>query len=674
MSKDRYTTPAKAKKAKRVAAVSVSAAPPPKPPAARPGTAKPGAAGKPTITRPLPTVVQVEKAEGLPWSISLETALYMLIAVVAAAVRLYALDRLPLQESEAARAWAAWTYYRGLPNPAPVTQMPLAVFGAMVSFLVLGASDAAARLLPALSGVVCVLLPFTMRRDLGRAGALVAAALLALSPSLVFVSRSVDGGMFVAAGALVIVASALAYHRQASETYIYVAALALGIMFAADRTAGPTALILAIFAAVSWLRSVEERDLPATAIRKAAIIFIATAVLLGTGLLTNLQGVQSALVDPLASWITGATVGTIAQRLGFYVRILLAYEPFALSTALAGLLAMVLLTLHASGVVRLPAFQAGNSTLQQGEQVAGADSDEHKTQGDTAAFSVLPLLVWWAVAAFAFFILLGDQSPASAALIVLPVTLLAGYFIGRVLESDLFASVNGDVWILAFLFLLIALSFVPLFSPMTLFGGRFTSLARLIQNISTVMLLVVIGLLVALAVWYAYRLRLQLTLLAFGLAAAFALTVYTVHSLSQLNQISRADATEPMLMQQTAGDVRLMLRDVQAVSRLQGDDAIVITVDDRLKQPIQWYLRQFINLTVTRVGPTTKTPIVIVPAEAKDAIAKALGRDYVSQRYRLTTTWMPQAPLIRWLRWAHVREPIATPKGTDMYAFYKLPQ
>lgn len=163
-------------------------------------------------------------------------------------------------------------------------------------------------------------------------------------------------------------------------------------------------------------------------------------------------------------------------------------------------------------------------------------------------------------------------------------------------------------------------------------------------------------------------------LLAAGIAVTLVLGVYGVHSTWQLNHVDRGTATEPLLPQRTSLDVPQMAQDVVAAARLQGDDAVPITLDDRVAQPVRWYLRRYLDVTTTRSGSAAKTPIVIVPAEAKDATAKALGTEYVSQKYRLEYPLAAGAPLASWLRWAHVRDPLVIGKPSDFYVFYKLPK
>lgn len=649
----------KKSKGKRVVAVSPPPAPasrlpffrPAPPQKPRPQAAPQPPAPKP-VARPAP---DVQPAAG-GWSVSLEAALYVVLGLIAVAARLYALDRFPLQPGEGVSAWAAWNILHGASDVVFAAQSPLPIFAASLSYMLFGDSDVTARLIPALAGGLCAVLPYTLRRDLGRAGALAAATLLALGPTFMFVSRSVDGGMIVAAGALALLACGLHYRRSDDERAVYAAAAVLGVMFAADKTAGPVALILGLLAAVGWLRSDIERTLPRSALRNGVLIFAGAAVLLSTGLLSALQGLQTGLVDPLTLWFSGAVSGTLGERLAYYGRALLAYEPLVVLFAAIGAV---------TGLV---------GAWRQRRQDAEADDDQDDAAANEDAFSLTPFLIAWSALAAVFFIVAGDRSPASLAQIVLPLALLAAGFIGRLLESADLWQAGKDIWLLAFVMILVAFAIVPWLDPTTLFGGRFPSLEKRIQTLLAVVLAVLMIGLVAVAIWYAVRLRLRSTLLAAGIAVGVALSVFTVHSAWQLNHVEWAGATEPVLAQRTAQDVRLLLDDVVAISRTQGDDAIAISLDDRIGQPMRWYLRRFLSVSTVRTSAATKTPVVIVPAAAKDAMAKSLGPTYVNQRYRLTSTWSANAPLTRWLRWAHVRELVNAPVGEDVVAFFKLPQ
>jgi hypothetical protein len=196
----------------------------------------------------------------------------------------------------------------------------------------------------------------------------------------------------------------------------------------------------------------------------------------------------------------------------------------------------------------------------------------------------------------------------------------------------------------------------------------------LINQFTSVLLLGVIAVLAVAVALKMYRMGVQAAMTAVALALGAALVVYGVHSTWEVNLVARANATELLLPQRTALDVQRLADDVAAAARKQGDLAVTITLDDRLRQPLRWYLRDYLSVTTARTGASTKSVVVIAPAEAKDAMQKALGTAYVSQRYRVAQTFNANAPVKSWLRWAHVREPVAPLKTTDVYAFYKLPQ
>ncbi len=126
-----------------------------------------------------------------PRALSREHALWLSVAILAGVLRLLGLA-LPLGDSEASAALSFLAASRG--EPAMLLN-PLAGFLQALTLLVFGAGDAAPRLLPALAGSVLCVFPFWARAELGRNRALALAVLLALSPTLIFVSRLASGEM-----------------------------------------------------------------------------------------------------------------------------------------------------------------------------------------------------------------------------------------------------------------------------------------------------------------------------------------------------------------------------------------------------------------------------------------------------------------------------------------------
>jgi hypothetical protein len=149
----------------------------------------------------------ISKAEATPagW-LTLEHLLYGLIVAVGLALRAWNLAGYPLSGAEAAQAEVALTLARGgLPEPGAYSPL-LASLNALTFFL-FGATDASARLASLLLGGLLILLPLTLRRLWGPTVCLLAAGLLALSPSAIFLSRTLNAEIGVAVGALAVVTS-----------------------------------------------------------------------------------------------------------------------------------------------------------------------------------------------------------------------------------------------------------------------------------------------------------------------------------------------------------------------------------------------------------------------------------------------------------------------------------
>ena len=96
----------------------------------------------------------------------------------------------PLDSAEAGHALGELALLRSGP-PAGAHLSWIHLLEAAV-FAAVGAGDFKARLIFALSGLLLIAAGFAMRRQLGRAGAMAFAALLVLSPSVAYFSRTAD--------------------------------------------------------------------------------------------------------------------------------------------------------------------------------------------------------------------------------------------------------------------------------------------------------------------------------------------------------------------------------------------------------------------------------------------------------------------------------------------------
>jgi hypothetical protein len=237
----------------------------------------------------------------------------------------------PLGNAEAAPALLALAASRGdavvFANPA---------FGLLqaVALAIFGASDASARAASALAGTLLCLLPIALRADLGRVRALIFGALLALSPTLWFVSRQADGAML----AWLLAFGAFCAWRA---RHVVVSGIALGALLAN----GSDAVLPALAVALALLLSADA-NAPRPNARFALAIGAAFAIT-ATGALLRPSGLGDAF-NGYAAWVQNVTApaqlsfGRLAA--GFVL-----YEPVAFLGAIAG----VALLLRAGQVTRL---------------------------------------------------------------------------------------------------------------------------------------------------------------------------------------------------------------------------------------------------------------------------------------------------------------------------------
>src|SRR5579871_5298066 len=97
-------------------------------------------------------------------------------------------------------------------------------------FLAFGTSDFGARIVAAIFGLLLIGAALSMRRYLGRAGALAFAAMLTMSPTLTYVSRSTSPT--IPAIALVVIAIALVFALVGASETVMVVGLAVAIALA----------------------------------------------------------------------------------------------------------------------------------------------------------------------------------------------------------------------------------------------------------------------------------------------------------------------------------------------------------------------------------------------------------------------------------------------------------
>ena len=195
---------------------------------------------------------------------TVESLLYGTIVIVALGLRLWGLDTYPLSGAEADQSLAAWALYHG-DQLSSGSYSPLLLTLNTLTFLLFGASDATARLATVVLGTVLGILPAMFRRQLGATVCPFASFLLAISPSAIFLARTVNSEIGVAVGALMVVAGFFNWAGDGHQRWLWLAAGGLAVLL----TAGPMAYsTLIIFGLIVLLRFSAFKALWCNALRQ----------------------------------------------------------------------------------------------------------------------------------------------------------------------------------------------------------------------------------------------------------------------------------------------------------------------------------------------------------------------------------------------------------------------
>ncbi len=161
---------------------------------------------------------------------TIEHGAYLLLGIVSLIAHLWGLGDRALHHDEVLHATYSWYIYVGRSYiHDPLLHGPfLYYFGALIYFL-FGDTDFTARLGAGLFGTVLTLLPFLVRRELGRPAALMAAVYLLISPVVLYVGRFIRHDIYAMVFEVLVFVAIVRYGstRQARWLYIGIAAFAL---------------------------------------------------------------------------------------------------------------------------------------------------------------------------------------------------------------------------------------------------------------------------------------------------------------------------------------------------------------------------------------------------------------------------------------------------------------
>lgn len=189
-----------------------------------------------------------------------ETVIWVGLVALAAFLRLYHLGARGMSHDESLHTmYAYYLFNEGRYEHNPMMHGPFRFHVTALSYFLFGATDFTSRLVPALLGTSLVGLMYGFRRWIGRSGALVAAVLITVSPSLLFHSRYIRDDIFIATFTTLWALGAFRYleTRRFRWLMVMVLAMAFGFVtmensFITGAVFGGFFVFLALWQAIEW--------------------------------------------------------------------------------------------------------------------------------------------------------------------------------------------------------------------------------------------------------------------------------------------------------------------------------------------------------------------------------------------------------------------------------------
>ncbi|HEX8968966.1 MAG TPA: flippase activity-associated protein Agl23, partial [Chloroflexota bacterium] len=547
-------------------------------------------------------------------------------------LRFWDLGAKAFHHDESLHAFYSWRLFDGEGYVHdPMMHGPLLFELNALAYLLFGASDFTARLVPALFGVAIIGMPFLLRHELGRAGAIAASLVLVVSPAFLYFSRFIRHDIYVDAFTLLMVIGVFRYLASENRAWFYTACVSAGLLFATKEDFYISGFIAFAFLVGAWFLLKGERRLLFRARVRAlgvrawlngAGMFLVINLALYTTFLTNLQGVCTALVTlplsgcagstgALSYWLQQQDFARGGQPWFYYFMLLPLYEFLPL---VFGLLAIALVR------PRQLFFW---------------------------------FCVFWAAAAVLIYSWAGEKMPWMLPQITLPLVLLTGRLLGqwsdagwgrRALQPRGLATAGLILLALFALLAWIGLGAAPVASPV---AQQSVTLQRLAL---AVLIAAIAGGLVFLGPKWGRGTILP----GIGLGAIAILGAGYLRTSLMVTYDHPDVPSEPLIYVQTTHDVPFIADEIDRIARQTGKGKeLNILIDngwgdgdhESMAWPFEWYLRDYHNRryytkTIDSSINLGDYPVLLARDTNLDPIQNELSQ-YTCQNYKLNA-WFPE--------------------------------
>ncbi len=532
------------------------------------------------------------KRYALP-AITVETALWILVAAVALALRLARLDAAPLNGREVREVILAWRAATGQGMPTAGYGYSPLLFGINALFFALcGPGDALARLWLALCGSALVVTPFLLRRHLGRWGALATGFCLAFSPTLLFASRQLDGAVVAALGGMLVLGGLVRFFAKGNDIgdRAWLTLAVGGLALAVTSSSSAYGLLLTCGLAslgIMWAWSTAEMrrlwTLIQPQLRYVLVASVGTGLALSTALGWNLSGL-GAMGDLLPAWFARFSPSTdlIASPFVF----LTVYELFALFFGLGGFV----------------------WAIRRGHRFG-------------------MLMGMWTGVSILFLLLMPGRTELDVLWAVLPLTMLTGVAVEQLVRG---LRERGD-WLSEGLHIpVVALLWVHFYLMLARYA---VSSYPVEQNTSLALALLTVALQGLLAMVFALGLRFDAALRSVAVGTGLVLLVMTLSAGWGIAYVRPADPRELLAGETTAVEIRDLVETLRAASwRETGlPQTLPFTLEAEPDSVLAWYLRDF-----SAKGESGTDSVLVT---VQDGVASGSFDGYVGQDFALRRSW-----------------------------------
>ncbi len=214
-----------------------------------------------------------------------ELALFVIVILAALVTRFYNLGIRVMSHDESLHTYFSWLLYQGRGyQHSPMMHGPFQFHIIALTYFLFGATDFTARIPSALFSVATVGMVWYWRRYLGKWGAIIAGALLVISPYMLFYGRYVRNESYVGFSGIVMLYAMLRHLESGGKKYLIIVAAALALHFASKETAFIYTAEALIFLAVYFIAQVTrspwknaEKDFRAFVISLGIAILLAAS-------------------------------------------------------------------------------------------------------------------------------------------------------------------------------------------------------------------------------------------------------------------------------------------------------------------------------------------------------------------------------------------------------------